>query len=109
MTARQINKQIANDIMSNLPESKKATLSKALDRNFILTSTAVLSGCEMRIYKQGWQLNFTGTRCCFSVYANDNDGDFEITRKPSENSLNLLYTCDLTNSFNESDFESWIR
>ncbi len=80
----KINYEIAAQMMKEMPESKKEVLRKALDRNFILTSSRVLCFGKITIYKEGWYLELEGTRCSFSVFAKDNDGEFEFTRKPSK-------------------------
>ena len=102
MAKSKINKQIAKEMLSILPEDKKKALGNALQRNMILTSAAVLSMGEMTIYKEGWYLVLHGTRCQFAVFAKDNDGELQIIRKPHENKLHKLY--DVTLYFNESDF-----
>ena len=99
---KKINKEIAKEMLSILPESKKKALNNALERNMILTSAYVLSMGEMTIYKEGWYLVLHGTRCSFSVFAKDNDGELQIIRKPNENKLHKLY--EQTLYFNESDF-----
>ena len=97
-----INYEIAKEMLQKMPEEKKVALEKALDRNYILTSSRVLSFGEMTVYKEGWLLELEGTRCKFSVFAKDNDGEFEFIRKPVEKKLHKLYTENLR--FNESDF-----
>ena len=37
-------------------------------------------------------MELTGTRCKFSVFAKDNDGEIEITRKPDDSKLHKLYS-----------------
>lgn len=100
--SKKINYEIAARILQEMPEEKKASLEKALDRNFILTSARVLSMGEMTVYKEGWLLVLNGTRCKFSIFAKDNDGKFEFIRKPIESKLHKLYTQTLY--FNECDF-----
>lgn len=99
---RKINYEITKRILNEMPKEKKESLSKALDRNMILTSARVLSMGEITIYKEGWLLTLYGTRCKFTVFAKDNDGEFKFIRKPRENKLNKLYQQTLY--FNESDF-----
>lgn len=92
-----INQEIALDIIKSLTGKKLERLIATLDRNCALTSTWDLSHGEITIYKQGWYLELTGTRCRFSVFAFDNDGEIEIAdRKPHENKLNRLYSESLT-------------
>ena len=98
----KINYEIASRIIKEMPIEKKEILARTLDRNFILTSSRVLSMGEITVYKEGWLLVLNGTRCKFSVFAKDNDGDFEFVRKPNENKLHKLYQQTLY--FNESDF-----
>lgn len=100
-----INKSIAMDILSALPECKRRTLSKACDRNSYLTSFYGLPDAKMEIYKEGFYLKLSGTRSQFSVYARDNDGILEPQqRKPKETELHKLYS----DSFNlyESDYRA---
>ena len=99
---KKINYEMALRIMNEMPNEKKESLSKALDRNMILTSARFLSMGEITVYKEGWLLVLNGTRCKFSVFAKDNDGEFEFIRKPNENKLHKLYQQTLY--FNESDF-----
>nr|DAG75260.1 MAG TPA: hypothetical protein [Caudoviricetes sp.] len=76
---------------------------KALERNNSLTSTYSLSNCDMTIYKEGWFIKLTGTRCSFTLFAYDNDGEIELAnRKPVESKLNKIY--DTWFKMNESDF-----
>lgn len=101
---KKFNREIVAQILSEMPESKKAVLCKALDRNLILTSSRVLASCDLTIYKEGWLVKLEGTRCSFSVFAKDNDGEFEFIRKPNENSLHKLYS--EWTSMNESDYDN---
>lgn len=87
----RVNKEIVARILNEMPESKKEVLRRALERNSILTSAAVLSSCTLTIYKEGWLVKLDGTRCSFSVYAEDDDGEFVFKRKPNENKLHKLY------------------
>jgi hypothetical protein len=100
---KNINLEIAKDILNEMPQHKKEVLKKALDRNEILTSSRVLEHGVITIYKEGWLLKLEGTRCSFSVFAKDNDGNFEFIRKPRESKLHKLYTEGLR--FSESDFK----
>lgn len=100
---KNINKEIAMEILSKLEGSKRDTLIKALERNNSLTSTYSLSSCDMVIYKEGWYITLTGTRCSFSLFAYDRDGEVEIAnRKPNETKLNKIY--DTWFAMDESDF-----
>lgn len=101
----RINREIVAEIIAKMPETKRQTLSKALDRNEILTSSRVLSGCTLTIYKEGFLVELEGTRCGFTVYANDNDGELEITRKPNENKLHKLYS--EWQNMNEDDYRGF--
>jgi len=87
----KVNREIVARILHEMPEEKKEVLKKALERNLILTSSYVLSSCTLTIYKEGWLVKLDGTRCNFSVFAKDNDGDFEFIRKPNESKLHKLY------------------
>lgn len=102
---KNYNRSIVNDILHEMPASKKDVLKKALTRNFILTSSYVLSSCTLTVYKEGWLVKLDGTRCSFSVFAKDNDGEFEITRKPNEDKLHKLYSDWM--SMNECDFDDF--
>ena len=98
----KVNREIVKKMLESMPEAKKAVLVKALERNMILTSSWVLSSCTLVIYKEGWLLKLDGTRCSFSVFAKDNDGEFEFIRKPAESKLHKLY--EEWQGMNESDF-----
>lgn len=102
---KKINQEIANMILQDMPIAKKQSLKNALDRNEILTSARVLPIGEITVYKEGWYLQLLGTRCRFSVYAEDKDGELIFKRKPSERSINKLYTQTLY--FNEHDFKEF--
>ena len=79
--------------MAKLPEEKKATYEKACLRNYLLTSTPEMESVNLHVYKEGFCLEWIGTRCGFKVFAKDNDGELEIlNRKPNENKLTKLYT-----------------
>lgn len=102
----RLNKELAFDIINGyLPEHKKKALDNALYRNLLLTSTRVLSWCKYTVYKEGWYFQFEGTRCSFSMYVKDNDGEYEVMRKPVDSKLHKLYGGD----FNcwDSDFYSF--
>lgn len=96
-----INKEIVIDIINALPEDKVIKLMNACYINYLLTSTYELSNVEITVYKEGWYVELIGTICKFSVFAKDNDGEIEITRKPNENKLHKLYwQCDKTDFIN---------
>ena len=99
---KKINYEMAQQILREMPNEKKQSLKKALDRNLYLTSAKVMSIGEMTIYKEGWFLVLYGTRCRFSVFAKDDDGELVFIRKPNENKLHKLYQQTL--HFNECDF-----
>lgn len=89
----KINKEIAFDIVDKLEGKKRISFLKALDRNDWLTSVWTLDTITMIIYKEGFYVTFEGTRCKFSVFAYDRDGEFEIAeRKPHDSKLHPLYT-----------------
>ena len=98
------NISIIKDMINNLPEVKKITLSKALDRNEILTTVRTLSNQTLVVYKEGWYLKLEGTRSKFSVWAWDNDGEFVIDRKPNENKLSPLFEIHEVNNSKLDDF-----
>lgn len=89
----QINDEIVRDIVKSVlsDESRKQTLEKALYRNHILTSEYDLNFVKLSIYKEGFYLTLEGTRCDYKIFAKDNDGDLELTRKPNESKLHLIY------------------
>lgn len=97
----KVNYEIAMDMLKNMPEKKKEVLKKALERNYNLTSSWALGLGTMTIYKEGFLLSLEGTRCSFSVFAFDNDGELEFARKPNESRLNKLYKDDI--NLSESD------
>lgn len=101
----KVNREIVKEILEKMPQNKKETLGKTLDRNLILTSARVLGLCEMTIYKEGWLVELTGTRCKFTVFAKDNDGEFEFIRKPNKDKLHKLYNESCT--MNEDDYSNF--
>ena len=86
-----VNKEIAKEIIKKVMEDnkRKTTLENTLNRNFILTSSYNLEELTLEIYKQGFYLILKGTRCCYKVFAKDNDGNLELIRKPKK--LDLIY------------------
>lgn len=102
---RDINKEIAIDMLNQMPESKVEQLKKALNRNCFLTSTYILENGTMHIYKEGFYLELFGTRCKFTVWAKDNDGEFVFGRKPIEEKLHKIYDDFL--KFDIDDFNSF--
>lgn len=102
--SKKINQEMTERILQEMPPEKKRSLENALNRNLALTSSRVLSIGEITVYKEGWYLQLHGTRCQFSVYAEDNDGTLIFKRKPKESSLHKLY--DQSLYFNESDFKN---
>lgn len=105
--ARKTNRELIARMLKEMPEEKKIVLENALYRNLILTSASVLSSCTFTVYKEGFSVKLDGTRCSFSVYAKDNDGELEFIRKPAENKLHKLY--EEWHSMSECDFykEKW--
>lgn len=97
---KKINREITKEMLNNMSASKRTVLTKALDRNEILTSARVLASATLEIYKEGFYLKLSGTRASFNIYYKDNDGELEEMRKPKN--LHLLYT-DWDN-LNECDF-----
>ena len=101
-----VNKEILFDMLHKLPENKMEVLKRALERNFVLTSSYILEHGSIRVYKEGFYVTLEGTRCSFSVFAYDRDGEIEISqRKPRESKLNFLYEESL--HFSESDFREF--
>lgn len=91
------NKELIKSMLKEMPQSKKEQLNKALDRNLYLTSSRTLSYCELTVCKEGWLVKLEGTRCSFTVWAYDRDGQFEFGRKPNEDKLHKLYECSQMN------------
>lgn len=89
-------------ILEEMPHSKKRVLINALERNFELTSSWILEHGTLTCYKEGWYITLQGTRCSFSVWADDNDGELVFHRKPNESKLHKLWEYDL--HFGEGDF-----
>ena len=87
-----VNKEIAREIIKLVMEDnkRKNNLKKALDRNFILTSSYNLEDLTLEIYKEGFYLILEGVRCSYKVFARDDDGKLELIRKPRV--LNLIYS-----------------
>lgn len=101
------NKRIAFEIVNKLEGKKRTSFLKALDRNDWLTSVWILETLSMIIYKEGFYVTFEGTRCKFSVFAYDRDGEFEIAeRKPHDSKLHPLYIAD--GHTDESDFRDYL-
>ena len=98
------NISIIKDMINNLSEERKITLSKALDRNEILTTVRTLSNQTLVVYKEGWYLKLEGTRSKFFVWAWDNDGEFVVDRKPNENKLSPLFKIHAVNNSKLDDF-----
>ena len=88
---KSISYEFAKEILKTMPNDKKETLKKALNRNMILTSARILENGKITVYKEGWYLELNGCRCRFAVWAEDNDGELIIKRKPNENKLHRLY------------------
>lgn len=101
----KINREIVAEMLKEMPEAKKEVLTKALTRNFILTSAYVLSSCTLVVYKEGFLVKLEGTRASFSVYAKDNDGELVFTRKPNEDKLHKLY--EEWQNMNEEDYRGF--
>ena len=85
----EITKEIVKKVMADA--SRKQTLEKALLRNYTLTTVYDLESVILEVYKEGYYLILSGTRCEYKVYAKDNDGELELTRKPNKDKLHLLY------------------
>lgn len=98
-------KEFALDILRQMPTEKKALLKKCLERNCILTSSYIMESGEITVYKEGWYIVLNGTRCKFSVWAYDNDGEFVFGRKPIEAKLHKIYSEFL--KFSESEFKEF--
>lgn len=99
-----INKEIVLDMLKKLPDKKLSALQNALERNQWLTSVKNLESCELIVYKEGFYLTLNGTRCSFSVFAYDNDGELSIQdKKPHDSKLHVLYRDYF--HMNENDFD----
>lgn len=101
----KINHWIATTMLKEMPDRKKLQLSKALDRNMYFTSARVLSIGTFHVYKEGFYLELEGTRCGFSVFSYDNDGELTFIGKPADDKLNKLYKETLY--FSEADFDEF--
>lgn len=101
----KVNRELVTQMLNEMPEEKKVVLGKALLRNFLLTSAKVLSSCTLTVYKEGFHIRLDGTRCSFSVYAKDNDGELEFCRKPAESKLRKLY--EDWGGMDEGDFDQF--
>ena len=88
---QKVNMEIARDIMGMLPTSKQIALDNACGRNFMMTSSYELENMVFTVYKEGFMIELQGCRSAFRVFAKDNDGKLEITRKPNENKLHKIY------------------
>lgn len=86
---KAINKEITIDIIRTLPQNKMEVLKKALYRNYLLTTTWELPSANLQVYKEGFYLTLLGTRCSFSAWVYDMDGELVHGRKPKN--LTLLY------------------
>ncbi len=83
--------EMIRDIINGMPEGKKEQLRSTLERNYLLTTCYDLPMVEIRTYIEGWQVILSGTKCRFSIWAFDRDGEFEYGRKPVEKKLHLLH------------------
>lgn len=105
MNKRSINEQLALEIFKVLPVEKREQLTKVLNINNHLTSSRMLEHGTMTVYKEGFYLELKGCRCGFKVYAEDNDGELIIKRKPTEKKLNKLYSTAVW--FDEDDYKGF--
>lgn len=104
--AYKVNYEIAADILECLPQNKRNVLVRCLERNLYLTSSYVMEHGELEVYKEGFYLILYGTRCKFTVFVEDNDGELKVlARKPQATKLHHLYTDSL--HFGEADFENF--
>ena len=90
----KINIEIMRETLSTLPENRKEVFRKAIERNAILTSWYGMEFGTMTIYKEGFYMEFFGTRSRFAYWCFDNDGEFVHGRKPHESKLHMLYKDD---------------
>lgn len=90
--------------MVKADEKRNAVLEKALMRNFYLTSSYDLPHGKFTIYKEGWYLELSGTRCGYSVFVKDNDGEMELTRKPNADKLHKLYEVEYNDMWRVYEF-----
>lgn len=97
------------EILQKLPLEKQKALYNAINRNFMLTSEDNLYNTYLNVYKEGYYLHCSGTRCEFSCYLKDNDGELTFTRKPAEKTLNLLYTIGLWNGVNSINYNQFCK
>ena len=98
-------------LLESMPEDRKVSLRKALDRNEALTSARTLEHGTLTTYKEGWYIELDGTRCGFKAFILDNDrfdttGEipFRTIRKPIDSKLHKLY--DVPVHMSEGDYEN---
>ena len=84
-----INEEMLIDFLAAMPEEKKQKVERLCKLNHHYTSTYGPSSVDMLIYKEGWYVTLNATRCSYSFFVKDNDGEFKFTRKPKK--LHLLY------------------
>ena len=89
---KQINKEIAREMLDRLSDQKKKALDAALRRNAILTSDYGLENATLTVYKEGFYLVLEGCRSRFAVWYFDRDGELIEGRKPNENKLHKFYS-----------------
>lgn len=92
---RAWNKEFAKELINGMPIKKKTVLANALYRNMYLTSFYGMNRQSVRVYKEGWYIEFEGTRSSFAAWVKDDDGTFVYgMKKPSEDKLSYLYSFD---------------
>ena len=106
---KTVNDLIALEMLQQMPHEKKQALANTITRNYMLTSDEHIDNVRIEVYKEGWYLIITGTRCQFAVWAGDNDGEYVFTRKPNAGKLHKLYGESLYNvdAAEAIDWWSW--
>lgn len=88
----EVNKWIAREMLTTMPEAKKELFRKACQRNAMLTGCYELENITITVYVEGWLLRLDGCRSSFAVFAFDCDGAFVFGRKPAEKTLEKIYS-----------------
>ena len=86
-------------LAQSMPTEKKRVFNNACYRNLLLTSDYTIRNACLTVYKEGWYVEITGCRSKFALFAFDNDGEFEFSRKPKDSKLNYLWSCSFDNDF----------
>ena len=88
---KEINRQIARQMLKGISNDKRCVLMNACNRNAILTSFYGLENATLAVYKEGFYLRLYGVRTEFKLWCFDNDGELIEGRKPKAKKLSPLY------------------